>query len=117
MKRRYEGRVRTSNEALLALSERYPGTVYAKKARTYALGGDGLSGMLAASVLSGFWLFTGMQVMGEAVPMAPAPAMSACTALEQITCPGGPQPDPVACRIAKRRTEGDCQAALTGTGP
>lgn len=43
LKARYQGLVRSSNEALLALAKQFPGTPYANKALQYALGGGAFS--------------------------------------------------------------------------
>ncbi|MGM0574685.1 MAG: hypothetical protein ACQEXJ_02990 [Myxococcota bacterium] len=68
---RYQGRIRSSNEALLGLAEAAPDTPWALKARTYALAGDDLSAVLMAASAVG-WMMQGARMFtdGDSAPPA-----------------------------------------------
>lgn len=117
---RYRGLIRSSNEALLELSEAAKGTIWAQKARTLALSGDGV-GPLLMGVMSGavtaFGLMAGAKYdddeMMHAMPapvIAPAgPGGGACAALEALTC-SGPNQNHGSCQIAQSGLEADCDS-------
>ncbi len=122
---RYQGRIRTSNEALLALAERGPGTVWAAKARALALSGDSL-GPLLLGLISGAGTFMGLaraksfeeDAIMHAMPVpATAPATGSCAALESLTC-SGPNFSRGSCQIARGGVDADCEVefkALLGS--
>ena len=121
---RYQGRIRSSNEALLALADAAAGTVWASKARALALSGDSL-GPLLLGAMGGMGTFLGLARAVEfdepaTLHAQPAvqPASGSCAALESLTC-SGPNFSRGSCQIARGGIDMDCEAefkALLG-GP
>jgi hypothetical protein len=111
LEQRYKGLIRTSNEALLALSNDAPDTAWGEKARLLALGGDGslFSGMttlgvLAASGATAFEAFTRAAGASDAWS-----ERGPCDALMEYTCPKGPDHRPKSCDIGGLRDPIACE--------
>ncbi len=115
LRARYQGLVRTSNERLLDVSERFPGTPWARKARAYALAGDGGSNLLFILPSLSFWTMLGRADWDQGAVEA-VPAYDPCDDLAARTC-YGPSVDDQLCRIARAGVQGDCAAALAGGAP